>query len=288
MGKHAILVMGPAGAGKSTFCSVVQRHCEVSHRRVHALNLDPAADHFDYEVSIDVRELVSLDSVMEELEFGPNGGLMFCFEYLLENTDWLADQIGDYDDDYLLIDCPGQIEIFSHVNVMRRFVDQLRTWGYSVCGVWLLDSHFVTDPGKFISGSLACLSAMVQLEIPHVNLLSKCDLLKKEKNGQGWENLQKFLDGDIESLIEELPDIGNSRLNKAIGGLLADYSMVSFLPLDSTEETSVEAVMMYIDQCTQYGEDMEPKAPEDDQDLPDVQEESQGIGGADEGGWAEY
>ena len=34
---------------------------------------DPAAEAFTYPVSIDVRDLVSLDDVMEELQLGPNG-----------------------------------------------------------------------------------------------------------------------------------------------------------------------------------------------------------------------
>lgn len=31
----------------------------------------------------DIRELVSLDDVMEELGLGPNGGLLYCMEYPL-------------------------------------------------------------------------------------------------------------------------------------------------------------------------------------------------------------
>ena len=46
---------------------------------------------------------------MEEMDFGPNGGLVFCMEYLVENLSWLEDQIGDYGDDYILFDCPGQV-----------------------------------------------------------------------------------------------------------------------------------------------------------------------------------
>lgn len=34
---------------------------------------DPAADHFAYPVSIDVRDLVTLEDVMEEMQLGPNG-----------------------------------------------------------------------------------------------------------------------------------------------------------------------------------------------------------------------
>lgn len=34
---------------------------------------DPAAEHFKYPVSIDIRNLISLDDVVEELALGPNG-----------------------------------------------------------------------------------------------------------------------------------------------------------------------------------------------------------------------
>ena len=34
---------------------------------------DPAAEHFNYPVAFDIRDLVSLEDVMEELKLGPNG-----------------------------------------------------------------------------------------------------------------------------------------------------------------------------------------------------------------------
>lgn len=46
---------------------------------------------------------------------GPNGGLVYCLEYLISHMDWLMDQIADYTDDYLIIDCPGQIELYTHL-----------------------------------------------------------------------------------------------------------------------------------------------------------------------------
>ncbi len=38
---------------------------------------------------------IKLDDAMEdeELKFGPNGGLIFCMEYLMENMDWLEKQL---------------------------------------------------------------------------------------------------------------------------------------------------------------------------------------------------
>jgi GTPase SAR1 family protein len=56
---------------------------------------------------------------MDELKFGPNGGLLFCMEHLVENISWLEEKIDDFSDDYLIIDCPGQIELYSHLPVMK-------------------------------------------------------------------------------------------------------------------------------------------------------------------------
>lgn len=55
-------------------------HAHSLGRSVHLFNMDPAAENFEYEPSIDIRELISLNDVMEEMDLGPNGGLIYCFE----------------------------------------------------------------------------------------------------------------------------------------------------------------------------------------------------------------
>ena len=56
-------------------------------------------------------------------------------EYLEEELeDWLAEQLEPYgDDDYLLFDCPGQIELYSHSSVFRALVKYLQSNGWQVC-----------------------------------------------------------------------------------------------------------------------------------------------------------
>ena len=67
-----------------------------------------------------------------DLRFGPNGGLVFCLEFLLENLDWLEEKLkaNEIDEDYVLFDCPGQIELYTHLPVMRRLVDVLQSWNF--------------------------------------------------------------------------------------------------------------------------------------------------------------
>lgn len=147
-------------------------------RRSHLVNLDPAAEPSQYEFTVDIRDLISLADVMEELEYGPNGGLVYCFEFLLQNLDWLDDEIGDYDDEYLIFDCPGQIELYTHIPVLPTIVRHLQQQlNMSLCVVYLLEAPFVTDRAKFFSGALSAMSAMMMLETPHINVLSKMDLI---------------------------------------------------------------------------------------------------------------
>jgi GPN-loop GTPase len=81
------------------------------------------------------------------------------------------------EDDYIILDCPGQIELFTHIPVLRTLLDYMRNGGWNVCAVYCLDSHFITDSSKFISGCFQAMSAMVALEVPHLNVLTKVDLM---------------------------------------------------------------------------------------------------------------
>mmetsp|Transcript_29638 Transcript_29638/g.64110 ORF Transcript_29638/g.64110 Transcript_29638/m.64110 type:complete len:234 (-) Transcript_29638:171-872(-) len=192
--KFAQFVMGPAGCGKSTYCAIIQEHFKVAMRRTcRVVNLDPAAENFLYDCYVDVRDLISVDDVMEELDYGPNGGLVFAMEYLSENMNWLEEQIADaLDDDYYIFDCPGQIELYSHLPVMRDLVDMLQNEDFRVAGVYCIDVNFIEDASKFLSGALSALTAMVNLELPHINVLTKCDLLPPggvdRQDGQMWRD----------------------------------------------------------------------------------------------------
>ena len=242
---------------------------------MHVANLDPAAETFSYDVAFDVRDLISVDEVMEELGLGPNGALIYCMEYLLENLTWLQDKLEEFDDDeYLLLDCPGQLELYTHVPIMRQILDRMRLWGYEskMMSVFCVDATFMGDTSKFISGSLLSLSAMIALELPHINVLTKCDLVDKEEvenmlnvesATQLWEieeEKQSLEDGDEdEAQRRELQRRRRKRykLTESICSLLDDYTMVSFVPLNLNDEDSIDHVLALADHTIQYGEDLE-------------------------------
>lgn len=68
---------------------------------------------------------------------------------------------------------PGQIELYSHLPVMRQIVNALKSWDFNVCSVFLLDTQFVLDCDKFLGGALTTLSTMVAMEVSSYVLVVK-------------------------------------------------------------------------------------------------------------------
>lgn len=272
MSRIGVLALGPAGVGKSTFCNAIISHMNLIGRRAHIVNLDPAAEAKDYEFAIDIRDLISLQDVMEEMDLGPNGGLIYCFEFLLNNLDWLDEEIGDYNDEYLIFDCPGQIELYTHVPVLPAIVKHLqRSLNFNLCATYLIEAPFIMDTSKFFSGALSAMSAMILLELPHINILSKIDLIKDEFSRK---QLKKYLNPDplllARSEDEEVYNPKYAKLSKLIANLVDDFGMVQFLPLDCNKESdSVSTILSYIDDVTQWSESQEPKEPKEDQEIDD-------------------
>lgn len=229
---------------------------------------------------------------MEEMGLGPNGGLIYCFEFLLDNLDFLTDALDSLTEEYLIIfDMPGQIELYTHVPILPalvRFLSQPGALDIRLCAAYLLEATFVVDRAKFFSGTLSAMSAMMLLEVAHLNILSKMDLVKGQMRKR---NLKRFLtpdaslldddpaelaanqgtcdaaDGEEDNLSERtavMRGTSYQRLNKAVAGLIESFSMVNYLRLDASDEDSVGAILSYIDDCIQYHEAQEPKEMKDD------------------------
>jgi GPN-loop GTPase len=301
MSRFGVLVMGPAGAGKSTFCAALIQHIQAQRRSAFYVNLDPAADAFAVAPDLDIKDLISLDDAMTELELGPNGGLIACFEYLAENMEFVTDPLSELPDDYLVvIDMPGQIELYTHIPIIPMLTKELEGSNVNMrlCATYLLEATFVIDRAKFFSGTLSAMSAMLLMGLPHINILSKMDLVKgmiarkelkkfftpepelleedERESGAPWQkHMLKFQDDDEDDEVEatnEDPTTSANKmkgssfaaLNKAVANLIDEFGLVSFLQLDVRNEDSVGAILSYIDDTIQFHEAQEPKEPKDE------------------------
>jgi len=101
-------------------------------RQCSVVNLDPANDHTSYPCALDVRSLVTLEEIMADDNLGPNGGVLYALEELEHNMDWLERGLADLEGDYVLFDCPGQVELYTHHNSLRNIFLKLQKTGYRV------------------------------------------------------------------------------------------------------------------------------------------------------------
>ncbi|EDO30990.1 predicted protein [Nematostella vectensis] len=249
------MVIGPPGSGKSTYCAGMLEFLTGLGRKVAVINLDPANDQLPYKCAVDISSLISLSDVMDNLKLGPNGGLIFCMEYLEKNLDWLENQLKALEGHYFVFDCPGQVELYTHHASVRNIVKQLEKWDSRLVAVHLVDSHYCSDPGKFISVLLTSLCTMIQVELPHINVLSKIDLIENYgKLAFGLDYYTEVL--DLQFLVEHLNDspFGSKykKLNKALGSLVEDYGLVSFLTLNVQDRESMFGVVKAVDKANGY------------------------------------
>ncbi|XP_028836869.1 GPN-loop GTPase 2 [Denticeps clupeoides] len=249
------VVIGPPGSGKTTYCRGMQEFLSNLGRKLVVVNLDPANDGLPYSCSVDISELVTLGDVMEGLKLGPNGGLIYCMEYLESNLDWLEAKLRQYQSSYFLFDCPGQVELYTHHNSVKNIFAQLSKWNFRLTAVHLVDSHYCADPAKFISVLCTSLSTMLHVELSHVNVLSKMDLI--EQYGKLAFNLDFYTEVlDLSFLLEHLAADPFFKkflhLNEKLAEVIQDYSLVSFVPLNVQDRESMAQVLRTVDRANGY------------------------------------
>ncbi|KAI3426388.1 hypothetical protein D9Q98_008759 [Chlorella vulgaris] len=252
------VVVGPPGAGKTTYCAGMQQFLTLAGRRVAVINLDPANDAvLPYTPAVDIGELVSLEGVQQELGLGPNGGLVYCLEYLEQNLDWLAERLAPLEAEgcYLLFDLPGQVELFTLHSSLRRILEVLtRRWQYRLTTVQLVDAHLCSDPAKYLSALLLSLSTMLHLELPQVNVLSKMDLIQQYGElafsldfylqAQGLSHLAEAMEGSFPPRFR--------RMTEELCEVIEDFGLLSFQPLAIEDRDSVRHLVASIDKSNGF------------------------------------
>ena len=151
------VVIGAPGAGKSTYCNAMRQFLQALPRPCACVNLgkftnllqfnalsDPANDLLPYDCEVDVCRLVNVAEVMDKMRLGPNGALMFAMDYLESKLDWLRDELDRLEAansrTYLLIDLPGQIELFTHHSAVKTLLSTLtQQWRHRLVCVYLVD-----------------------------------------------------------------------------------------------------------------------------------------------------
>jgi GTPase SAR1 family protein len=127
------VVCGSPGSGKSTYCYGKHQLFNALNRPISIINLDPANENIPYPCDIDISSLITLKDTMDTYGLGPNGGMLFCMEYLDANFDWLEERLKELGPDaYVLFDLPGQVELSTSHESVKNIVNKLTKIGFRV------------------------------------------------------------------------------------------------------------------------------------------------------------
>jgi GTPase SAR1 family protein len=207
----AIFVTGTAGSGKSLLTSKILQYYEKNSTFASVLNLDPGVESLPYTPDIDVRDHIDIVSIMKQYDLGPNGSMIMANDLIASKIDQIENEVNRVNPDYLIVDTPGQIELFAYRTSGPFFIHNINA--DEKVNVFLYDGTMITSPSNFISISLLATSIKLRLKLPTISVLTKTDLIP-DKMDQilKWssdttlleESVGKDSDGETYSLTTDI------------------------------------------------------------------------------------
>ncbi len=191
-----IFVSGTAGSGKSLLSSKLYDYYTKNGAFTAVLNLDPGVENLPYSCDIDVRDYVDIVSIMQQYDLGPNGALVMAADLIASKIDDIQNEVNRVNPDYLIVDTPGQIELFAYRSSGRFLIDNITS--EEKTSVFLFDGALITTPVNFVSIALLATSIRLRLNLPTINVLTKTDLIGANlKNILQWSSSLSTLESAI-------------------------------------------------------------------------------------------
>lgn len=249
-----IFIVGTAGSGKSTLTQAFKLWMEQQGYNAITVNLDPGVDELGYAPDVDIRDWVSVPQVMAEQGLGPNGAQIACADIAAIQFPKVTAVIEEFRADYILIDTPGQIELFAFREASAVFLNAFPTERNII--IFVLDPMVAKTPAGLVSLLMLSSSIQFRFSAPLGLVLGKADLLETE---------------EIEAIMDNCTNPGN--LMFALGEGEMDMRAVAAteflrameslavtltpLPVSSLEMEGIEDVYNLIQQVFFGGEDLE-------------------------------
>ncbi|KAG0313429.1 hypothetical protein BG000_005893, partial [Podila horticola] len=130
-------------------------HLHAKKQPPYILNLDPAVGALPFQANIDIRDTVNYKEVMKQYNLGPNGGILTALNLFTTKFDQVLGFVEKRAPtlDYILVDTPGQIEIFTWSASGSIITDTLAA-SYPTMIAYIIDTPRTASPATFMSNML--------------------------------------------------------------------------------------------------------------------------------------
>ena len=176
---NTIFITGTAGSGKSLLTSKLLQWYNDRNSFSISLNLDPG-------------------TLMSSYQLGLNGALIMASDMIATRLEEIQDEINSLNAEYVLVDTPGQIELFAFRESGPYFVSHFQSDNKAT--LFIFDGMLVSSPINYVSISLLASSIKLRLKTPQIGVLTKRDLIiDKLPEVLGWSSSRALLESALNS-----------------------------------------------------------------------------------------
>lgn len=157
------------------------------------MNLDPAVMTLPFGANIDIRDTVRYKEVMKQFNLGPNGGILTSLNLFATKFDEVVSVIEKRADqlDYVLVDTPGQIEIFTW-SASGAIITEAFASTFPTVIAYVVDTPRSASPITFMSNMLYACSILYKTRLPLVLAFNKTDVAKHEFALEWMQDFEAF------------------------------------------------------------------------------------------------
>ncbi|THG93061.1 hypothetical protein EW145_g8486 [Phellinidium pouzarii] len=215
-----IITIGMAGSGKTTFVQRMNSHLHslAPSKPPYILNLDPAVVGTPFDANIDIRDTVNYKEVMKQYSLGPNGGILTALNLFTTKLDQVLGLVEKRADtlDHVILDTPGQIEIFTWSASGAIITDAVASTFPTVVA-YVIDTPRTVAPATFMSNMLYACSILYKTKLPFILVFNKIDAQPHEFALEWMHDFEAFQaalagDGGVRDAEGE-PTYMNSLMN---------------------------------------------------------------------------
>jgi len=221
-----VFIIGTAGSGKSLLTAAFGEWLKMSKQDVAVVNLDPGVLTLPYSPDVDVRDFIDVENLMEKYGLGPNGALILAADLIADEIENLSREIEDLNSDIILVDTPGQMELFAFRASGPYIASELTKTPKAI--VYLFDAVFSVNPLNYVSNFFLSTAVYSRFLLPQVHLLSKCDLLPKGEVDKivDWSANPNALETAIEQKLEGTKRLLSRNMMRAVYQLGLRYLLI--------------------------------------------------------------
>jgi GPN-loop GTPase len=250
-----IYFTGTAGAGKTSLVRAFAGWMQSAGYDAVTVNLDPGNESPGFEPDVDIRDWVRLPDVMEEYGLGPNGAQVAAADMIALKVFDVRQALEAFRTDYVLVDTPGQVELFAFREASKAIVEALG--GERSLLAFLFDPSLAKSASGFVSLLLLSANVEFRFRLPTLNLVTKCDLLPPERLEEilAWgEDPLRLSD----AVAAEAPTPEVQLATQLLRGVESLSPLTSVLPTSAKDGSGLEPLYRALQQSLGMAEDLEP------------------------------